>query len=241
MEVASYTRCRYEGGFIGMKASNKATLVLADDRVSLQRPRVFFGSRKNNVMKVWARWSAVLDLDVVGVETGGTRIEITTKTRGTGRVVVPTAEPIEIWGALDRVDDLRGRIPPRVRKALDGEASLEDDIPLEEPSVFGAVGADDLVAAPSPAEARAANGSDAGATGWPTTQGATDSGATVDATGDGVAAAAVGRTVDAENPGNESGESEVPQAELGAPPALHHDQPSVSEDETPGAPPSTAD
>ena len=35
-------------------------------------------------------------------------------------------EPIEVWEALDRVDDLRGRIPPRVRKALDGEAPLEE-------------------------------------------------------------------------------------------------------------------
>ena len=53
MDVATYTGCRYEGGFTGMKASNRATLILSDDRVTLTRPRVLIGSRKNNVMKLW--------------------------------------------------------------------------------------------------------------------------------------------------------------------------------------------
>lgn len=125
MDVVTYRRCRYDGGFAGMKSSPKATLTVSTDRLTLRRPRVLLGGRKTNIMKIWAKWSAVVDLDI-RASRDGTRIVFTTRSRGTARVVVPGVEPLEVWRALDQVDDLHERIPPRVRKALDGEGSLPD-------------------------------------------------------------------------------------------------------------------
>jgi hypothetical protein len=125
VDVVTYRRCRYDGGFAGMKSSSKARLIVSTDRLTLRRPRVLLGSRKTNIMKIWARWSAVIDLDIRAVKDG-TRVVFTTRSRGTARVTVPGVEPLDVWRALDQVDDLRGRIPPRVRKALDGEGSLDE-------------------------------------------------------------------------------------------------------------------
>jgi hypothetical protein len=124
VDVATYRECRYDGGFEGMKASPKATLKVASDRVELRRPRTFFGSRKTNIMRIWAKWSAVVDLDIRKARDG-TRVMLTTKARGTARIIVPGIDPLEVWRALDQTD-VRPRIPPRVRRALDGEADLVD-------------------------------------------------------------------------------------------------------------------
>ena len=135
MDVVTYRRCRYDGGFVGMKSSPKATLTVSTDRLTLRRPRVLLGGRKTNIMKIWASWSAVIDLDI-RASRDGTRVVFTTRSRGTARVVVPGVEPLEVWRALDRVDDLRDRIPPRVRKALDGEGTLSN-VPVEDEDETG--------------------------------------------------------------------------------------------------------
>jgi hypothetical protein len=96
----------YEGGFQGMKASGEATLQLSGDQFVLRRPRVFFS---RSLYKVWAKWTAVTGLSVQAAEKGGSRLELTTKARGTGVVVLEKVEPAEIWEVLDGISDLKDR------------------------------------------------------------------------------------------------------------------------------------
>ncbi len=129
-----YEQCHYQGGFDGMRPSTAATLELDDAQFSLRRPRGF--SLKRGVHRVWAKWTAVTVLSVAE-DPGGTRLSITTKSRGPGRVVLAGVTPDELWAALDGLADLKERFHDR---ADDGEG--EEAPAADADGADGADGAD---------------------------------------------------------------------------------------------------
>jgi hypothetical protein len=110
MGTTRYEQCRYRGGFKGMRASNKATLELSDDQFSLRRPRVYF---TRSLLRIWANWTAVTDLSVTDTD-GGARVELATKARGMGEIVIPGEDAEAVWAVLDELADLKERFhtPP---------------------------------------------------------------------------------------------------------------------------------
>ncbi len=117
MDPIIYEPCDYAGGFLDMKPSPKSTLEIADDKFVLHRPKVFFG---RGVNKLWARWTAVTGLAVED-DPAGARVQITTKRRGTGTVVIAGTSPDELWGILDGLADLKERF-----HRADGDATAAD-------------------------------------------------------------------------------------------------------------------
>ena len=105
MAGATYDGCTYEGGFQGMKPSGEARLTVTGDQFVLRRPRVFFS---RSLYKLWAKWTAVTELEVEAADAGS-RLQLTTKARGSGTIVVPDVTPDELWGVLDELADLRER------------------------------------------------------------------------------------------------------------------------------------
>ncbi len=108
MAGATYNACSYEGGFEGMKPSGEATLIVAADQFVLRRPRVFFS---RSLYKLWAKWTAVTELEVEPADSGS-RLRLTTKARGTGTVVLPDTSPDDLWAVLDGIADLGERFHP---------------------------------------------------------------------------------------------------------------------------------
>jgi hypothetical protein len=88
-----------------MKPSGEATLTVTADQFVLRRPRVFFS---RSLYKLWAKWTAVTELEVEPADAG-TRLRMTTKARGTGVVVLPDTAPDDLWGVLDGIADLQDR------------------------------------------------------------------------------------------------------------------------------------
>ena len=105
MAGATYNDCKYEGGFQGMKPSGEATLALSAEQFVLRRPRVFFS---RSLYKLWAKWSAVTELAVSAAD-GGSRLELATKARGMGAILLPEVTPDELWAVLDEIADLKDR------------------------------------------------------------------------------------------------------------------------------------
>src|SRR5271170_630227 len=96
----------YEGGFEGMKPSDEAVLELSDAQFVLKRPRVFFS---RGLHKIWAKWSAVTQLRVEANDGGGSRLELATKLRGSGTIVLDDVSPVALWEVLDAIADLKER------------------------------------------------------------------------------------------------------------------------------------
>ncbi len=118
MAGATYNGCTYEGGFQGMKPSGEARLIVTGDQFVLRRPRVFFS---RSLYKLWAKWTAVTEVEVTAVD-GGSQLKLTTKARGTGTIVIPEVTPDELWGVLDDLADLRERFH---QDALAGAGTTE--------------------------------------------------------------------------------------------------------------------
>ena len=116
----------YEGGFKGMKASREATFQVSADQFVLKRPRVFFSK---SLHKIWAKWTAVTALEVSAADEGRTRLELTTKARGMGVVVLKNIEPEALWDVLDGIADLKERFHdhPGASSAAEGAPGKEEN------------------------------------------------------------------------------------------------------------------
>jgi len=133
MAGATYNGCSYEGGFEGMKPSGEATLIVAADQFVLRRPRVFFS---RSLYKLWAKWTAVTELDVEPADSGS-RLRLTTKARGTGTVVLPDTSPDELWAVLDGIADLEERFHSHEDTAAAAAAAGEREAKVSGPSANG--------------------------------------------------------------------------------------------------------
>lgn len=144
MDPVVYEGCRYEGGFAGMSPNASAILELGDEMFVLRRPRSFSLSRR--VRKLWAKWPAVTELRVLAADDGA-RLEITTKQRGTGAIVLAGVPVEELWEVLDGLADLKERFhgePGAPVQADAGETDGGDAADAaEEPPAGSPGGADD--------------------------------------------------------------------------------------------------
>lgn len=123
MNPVTYERCIYEGGFEGMSPSPKAKFILAEELVTVQRPRAF----GRTILKVWAKWSAVKELSVQDSDQG-VRIEVTTQKLGPGTIVIPGVESIDIYEQFAQLKGARRFVPPTVCEQLGIESEYVDDV-----------------------------------------------------------------------------------------------------------------
>jgi hypothetical protein len=121
MGTTTYEQCRYVGGFKGMRASTKATFELSDTQFSLRRPRVYFA---RSLLRLWANWTAVTDLSVTDTDDGA-RVELATKARGMGAIVLPGEDAEAVWAVLDELADLKERFHTPPAEEDEGGAEIE--------------------------------------------------------------------------------------------------------------------
>lgn len=134
--------CRYEGGFKGMRWSNDAVLELTDEDFSVSRPKTLWVK----TYRIWAKWTAVTDLTIRELTPPpaaageaedddedpdeaepAVRIALTTRSRGTGILVVPDTDADEIWEAFHQRSDLAERFPrPTKEDEADATPLVED-------------------------------------------------------------------------------------------------------------------
>lgn len=143
MEPVRYP-CRYLGGFKGMRPSDDAVLEITGERFSVTRPKP--RALWARTYRVWAKWIAVTELTVTDEEepvwtedgtddasTGAedvsagsvARVEITTRLRGTGEVVVSSVSADELWEAVHAVPGLAQRFP---RPTEDAYEDADEDV-----------------------------------------------------------------------------------------------------------------
>jgi len=156
MAKTVYKGCTYEGGYLKLKPSDEATLELEDEKFTVRRPRVLFSG---NLRNIWAKWSAVTELEVEETDDGA-RLKMTTKARGTGSTVIHGVTPEELWEILDELGDLKDRFHNGTARLADaghnaGDESEDDDDEVGDE----AEQADDLDETDDDAEAHRQSGS----------------------------------------------------------------------------------
>jgi len=147
-------RGAYRGGFNRMRPSDRVSLTLSDDQVELRRHRTLLGLKR-----IWSRWSAVTVFEVrTDPDDELTTVELTTKSRGPGVIVLADASPDDVWAVLAQVPASIRLMPEAVREELGVELPEEpqpDAPPLGEgeDAASGSADNDDEPAAEPVAEA----------------------------------------------------------------------------------------